>query len=326
MDRTNPAARWRRIGGIVPALLLGTAILAFAGGEDDPAPAASEPKYTFAIVYPLVHPFFEPVTEHAIQVGKELGVDLVFRAPEGKNVAQQITMMDELIEMGVDGIALCATDPVALVDSVDRAMDRGIPVIAFESDIPGSRRICFLGTDNYRAGQHMAELLARVLNYEGSVIICTGLSTQMSLNQRIRGIQDVLAEKYPGVTIADLRSGEGDPELTYRVIEQQIAEHPDFDVFTSIDATGGPVAVSIWKARAWRGGAPTIVTFDDMPRNLEAVRTEIAAGIVSQKQWTWGPLIIERLLAIKAGAEVPDYLDTGTVEITRENVDTYRDD
>ncbi len=280
---------------------------------------------TFAIVYPLVHPFFEPVTEQAIAYGKSRNVRVIARAPEGKTVRQQIELMEELIAMKVDGIALCATDPDALRPLVGKAIGKGIPTITFESDIPGSGRLCFLGTDNYLAGRHLAQVLAREVGSKGNAIVCTGLSTQMSLNERIRGIQDELSENYPEVKIVDLRSGEGNPELTLGVIESQLRMYPSFDVFTSIDATGGPIAVSIWKAKGWKGNRHKIVTFDDMPENLSGVRSGIVSAIVSQKQWTWGPLVVDRLIALSEHHPVPDYYDTGTVEITRKNIDTYRD-
>ena len=82
--------------------------------------------------------------------------------------------------------------------------------------------------------------------------------------------------------------------------------------------------MDIWKAKGWKGDRHKIVTFDDMPENLEGIRAGIVNSVVSQKQWTWGPLIIDRLLDILAGRPVPDYTDTGTVEITSANVDTYR--
>ncbi len=295
-----------------------------AGGEPEVLVQSPAPARTFAIVYPIVHPFFEPVTEMAIEYGRRKGVRILTRGPESTDVPQQIAIMEELIGRRVDGIALCATDPDALTPLADKAIARGIPVIAFESDMPKSRRLCFLGTDNYKAGQHLAEVLARELHRKGKAILCTGLPTQMSLNQRIQGIRDVLAARYPYVSIVDLRTGKGDPTLTLSVIEDQIRAHPDFDAFTSIDATGGPIAVDIWKAKGWKGDKHKIVTFDDMPENLEGIRAGIVNSIVSQKQWTWGPLIIDRLLDIIAGRPVPDYTDTGTVEITRENVDTYR--
>ncbi len=296
-------------------------LLLSAAAAPPPAPAAEK---VFAIVYPIVHPFFEPVTEMAIEYGRLKGIRVLTRGPESTDVEQQIAIMEDLIYRRVDGIALCATDPDALTPLADKAISRGIPVIAFESDMPKSRRLSFLGTDNYKAGQHLAEVLARELHRKGKALVCTGLPTQMSLNQRIQGIRDVLSARYPYVTIVDLRTGKGDPTLTLAVIEAQIREHPDFDSFTSIDATGGPLAVDIWKAKGWKGDVHKIVTFDDMPENLEGVRSGIVSSIISQKQWTWGPLIIDRLLDIIAGRPVPDYTDTGTVEITRDNVSTYR--
>ncbi len=279
---------------------------------------------TFAIVYPIVHPFFEPVTEMAIEYGGQRGIEIITKGPESMDVQQQIEIVNNLIAMQVDGIALCATDPEALTPLANKAIEAGIPTIAFESDMPDSKRLCFLGTDNYKAGQHLAEVLARELDYEGKAIICTGLPTQMSLNQRIKGIQDTLNSRYPDIEIIDLRTGKGDYNLTLKVIEEQIADHPDFDSFTSIDATGGPAAVAIWKAKGWKGDSHKIITFDDMPENLAGIRAGIVNSVVSQKQWTWGTLIIDRLLDIIDGKPVPDYYDTGTVEITIDNFHSYR--
>lgn len=291
----------------------------YADGRD-----ARGPDTTFAIVYPIVHPFFEPVTNMAIEYGLQRDIQVITKAPESMNIQQQIDIVEELIGSEIDGLAVCATDPSALTPMVNKAIEKGIPTITFESDMPQSRRICFLGTDNFKAGQHLAEVVARELDYQGKAIICTGLPTQLSLNQRIAGIKDTLENNYPGISIADISTGKGDPDLTLQVIQRQIAEFPDFDVFISIDATGGPVAVSIWKAKGWKGEKHKIITFDDMPNNLAGIRVGIVTSVISQKQWTWGPLIIDRLIDIGAGKDVPDYFDTGTVEITIDNVDSYR--
>jgi ribose transport system substrate-binding protein len=280
-------------------------------------------KKTFAIVYPIVHPFFEPVTELAIEYGKEKNVKIITKAPESTDVNQQIEIMENLISMKVDGIALCATDPDALTPYLNKAMEAGIPALAFESDMPTSKRACFMGTDNYSAGVHLAHVLARELDYKGGVIICTGLPTQRSLNERIRGIEETLEANYPEVKIVDLQTGQGDPALTLNVIESQIQAFPDFDAFTSIDATGGPVAVSIWRSKGWTADDHKIITFDDMPENLDGIREGIVTAVITQRQWTWGPKIIDRLLDVIEGRPVVNYDDTGTVEITSENVEKY---
>jgi ribose transport system substrate-binding protein len=304
------------------ALVLAVAAQVFAGGEGE----AAKGEKTFAIVYPIVHPFFEPVTKMATDYGKTKGVRILTFAPEGTLVNQQIQIMEDLISKKVNGIALCATDPVALVPYLNKAVDAGIPTIAFESDMPESKRQAFMGTHNYRAGVHLGHVLARELNYKGKSIICTGLPTQLSLNERIRGIKECLAANYPNVQIVDLQTGQGDPALTLNVIEAQIQAHPDFNVFTSIDATGGPVAVSIWRAKGWKGDKHKIVTFDDMPENLAGIKEGIVNAVITQTQWTWGPKIVDVLLSLGEGKAVINYDDTGTIEITAKNVDTYRQD
>lgn len=318
------------------ALSLMVSFTAFAGGEQEKGGAgeemeekggmAEEKELTFAIVYPIVHPFFEPVTERAVEYGKEKGVKIITKAPEGVNVNQQIQIVEDLISMKVDGIALCATDPNALTPYLNKAVEAGIPALAFESDMPESKRYCFMGTDNYKAGVHLGHVIGKETGGEGSVIICTGLPTQRSLNERIRGIEECLAANYPGVEIVDLQTGQGNPSLTLNVIESQVQAYPDFDVFTSIDATGGPVAVSVWRSKGWTKDDHMIITFDDMPENLDGIRGGQVQAVITQRQWTWGPKIVDRLLDIRAGRPVVNYDDTGTIEITEENVDSYYDD
>lgn len=293
----------------------------FAAGQGE---SGAKKVKTFAIVYPIVHPFFEPVTKMATEYGAQKGVKIITFAPEGTLVNQQIQIMEDLISRKVDGIALCATDPVALVPYLNKAVEAGIPTIAFESDMSESKRQAFMGTHNYRAGVHLAHVVGRELNGNGKMIICTGLPTQASLNERIRGIKECLAANYPGVQVADLQTGQGDPSLTLNVIEAQIQAHPDFNVFTSIDATGGPVAVSVWRAKGWKGDKHKIITFDDMPENLAGIKEGIVNSVITQTQWTWGPKIVDVLLSLGAGKAVINYDDTGTIEITAKNVDTYR--
>jgi ABC-type sugar transport system substrate-binding protein len=97
-------------------------------------------------------------------------------------------------------------------------------------------------------------------------------------------------------------------------------------VFTSIDATGGPVAVSIWRAKGWKGDKHKIITFDDMPENLAGIKEGIVNAVITQTQWTWGPKIVDVLLSLGEGKAVINYDDTGTIEITAKNMDTYRQD
>ncbi len=316
----------------IPGIVLVAAITALCGsvgtvhalGDREEPLIDVEPRRTFAIVYPYVHPFFDPVTEQAILEGREHSVRIIARASDQGRVDEQIEIMRTMIAQGVDGIAIAPTDAERLRPLVNRAVESGIPTITFESDIPESRRISFLGTDNFRAGEHLAHVVARVLDYHGEILVTAGVSSQTAVNQRLQGIESALDRFYPHIRILSARSGEGDPLLTRSVIEEQLREFPRADALVTIDATAGPTAIAIWKAMGWTSEERGLVTFDDTVESIEGLRHGVVSAVVTQTQWNWGPLIVGRLLDIIAGETVPNYLDTGTIELTPQNVGMYR--
>ena len=283
--------------------------------------------HSFAVVFPIVHPFFDPVAMDAIEFGNEYGWDVTTRAPEYADAGLQITIMEELIALGVDGIAIGPTDPEALVDIINTAIDQGIKVICFETDAPKSNRLGYVGTNNYNAGRHMGYVIGKNLGDEGNILILTGLSTQLSLNERIRGIEEYLASNHPGITVLAVSSSEGDFDRAISVTENLIETFPDFDALIGIDATAGPAAIEVWKKRNWRPNSDKlIITFDDMPTNLQGLRDGYIKAIISQRQNTWGHGVLLLLNSLVEGREIPDYTDTGSIEITLSNIDRYSDE
>jgi len=295
--------------------------------QSDNGTAGNEGTNTFAVVFPIVHPFFEPVAVDAVDYGKENGWEIITKAPDTANAQLQVEIMENLIVMKVDGIAIGPTDPMALVQTIDKAIDAGIKVICFETDSPDSNRMAYIGTDNYNAGRHMGYVIERTLNGNGKIMILTGLPTQMSLNERIRGIEEYLAENSPGIAIIDKQSSEGDAQKAVTATENMIQSNPDFDAIIGIDATAGPAAISVWKAKGWQNSEDQmIITFDDMPDNLQGLRDGYIKAIVSQRQNSWGKGVLVLLSDLVNGKEVPAYTDTGSIEITMANIDTYLDE
>lgn len=282
-------------------------------------------KRTFAIVYPVIHPFFEPVTESAEKYVKEHeGFDVIVKAPEGGNVQQQVEIVEDLIAMKVDGIAIGSTDADALAPVIDKAVDSGIPVVTFDTDTPNSKRAGYIGTDNYKAGVHMAHVIAKHLNNKGKIIILQGVPTQLNLVERLTAIEDTLAKEYPDIVIADVQAGYADPAKGIDVLESMIQAHPDFTSYSGIGACGGPAGIAVWKAKGWTSNDKKIITFDNTPENIEGLRDGVIFALVSQNQHTWGEKIFEALNTLCDGGTIKEFDDTGTTEITIENIDTYQ--
>ncbi|HVI43044.1 MAG TPA: substrate-binding domain-containing protein [Anaerovoracaceae bacterium] len=311
---------------LVFALVFTTAACGSKPASNDASDQETKER-TFAVVFPIVHPFFEPIGVAAEDYGKELGIKVITKAPDKSDAQQQIEIMENLIAMKVDGIAIGPTDTSALVPTINKAVEAGIKVICFESDAPDSNKAAFIGTNNYNAGRHMGAVITEKLGGEGKILILTGLPTQLSLNERIRGIKEYLAEKSPNIVIADTQSSEGDPQKAVTAAENMMQANQDFKAMIGIDATAGPAMISVWKAKGWQNSTDQmIITFDDMADNLQGLRDGYVTGIVSQRQNSWGKSVIDMLNDLCDGKSVESYVDTGTIEITQANIDTYLDE
>lgn len=124
-----------------------------------------------------------------------------------------------------DILSIGPSDSDALTPYIDKAVDAGIPVLCFDTDAPDSKRIGFVGTDNYEAGRALGEELGKALNGKGTVICETGVVSQAGLILRQQGVQDVLDEKYPDIEIVQTSASGGDTTKGLADIENMITSY-----------------------------------------------------------------------------------------------------
>src|SRR5215208_148496 len=108
----------------------------------------------------LNNAFTPPLQEGCAQAAKDFNVDCIFVGPPEYNEAQEVQMLQDMIQRGVDGLAVSAANPKAMARALKQAQDRGIPVVMFDSDVlPEDKgvRLTFIGTDNYAFGAELAK-------------------------------------------------------------------------------------------------------------------------------------------------------------------------
>ena len=129
---------------------------------------------------------------HAAAELRESGVELELREVRGRDTGQVLRELDNLISRGVCGLAVAANGAPEFLRRVDGLFEQGIPVVTLNTDAPGSRRLCFVGMDNYRAGQAAAGLIRQMLPAGGLVFPVAGHVNNMAHNSRLRGFLDTL--------------------------------------------------------------------------------------------------------------------------------------
>ena len=121
-------------------------------------------------------------------------------APVKSDAIEQAQIIESLIEKKVNGIAVSVNDADALKESIDKAMNAGIPVVTFDSDAPKSKRLAYYGTANFPSGKLLADHLVKHMGTKGKIGILMGTPGAPNLEERRQGILEYL-KNYPEIEI-----------------------------------------------------------------------------------------------------------------------------
>ena len=257
--------------------------------------------------------------------GEELGAKIYWEGPTTSDAAQQVNVIESLIERQVDGILISCNDADALKDVIDRAVDAGIVVGCFDSDSPESKRAFYCGTDNYAIGKLSAELMMEYLPEGGKVAILTGVLGAPNLEMRITGFKETLEAANSPIEVMPVQTGEDDVQKSVEVVSQYTAANPDlagwfFDGGWPYFAD--PDALPEVKAFMENGGH--IVSIDTCYPMMQYVGLGMVDVLVGQNYPTMGALGVETLYKLITGEEVDlgdetHYIDTGYEVVDIEN-------
>mgnify|MGYP000694370500 CR=1 FL=1 len=88
---------------------------------------------------------------------------ILIRRCETDIPAEALKLLDKLTEAGAAGLAVCAANDPSITARISALADEGIPCVTFNSDLPDSRRLCFVGQDIYKAGRVAGGLMSRCI-------------------------------------------------------------------------------------------------------------------------------------------------------------------
>ena len=153
--------------------------------------AEPERSYRVAVIAPrLTNPFFEKVIhgmKDALAGENAQEVRTEYFYCDSENVNEQLSILSYLEENGVDGILLRGTRNQRLCDRINHLTEKGIPIVLFDSDVPGSKRLCFVGENSGASSRVAASLLAKSIGEEGEVAIISGLPDMSTHRARVQG-------------------------------------------------------------------------------------------------------------------------------------------
>jgi simple sugar transport system substrate-binding protein/ribose transport system substrate-binding protein len=300
------------IGSMLFAAVMASA--AFAG------PAAKDIDIT-VVYHDTGIEFGQVIKAGALAAGKELGINVEFVGPIGIKVDEEVAFIENAITKKVEGLAISNVNGEALNPVIDKAMAADIPVVTFNSEAPGSKRIAFFGQDLVSSGKAAAESLVKALGTEGSVLIITGEAAASWSQDRENGARTELA-KYPGIKVVNTISTGWEEQAQYAAIENAIRANPDLTGIISLDAATTP-ATGRALLRVERATKIHHVGFDLIPETLDNIKAGVTDAALSQNPYMQGYLPVKALYEFITAGKPIESVDTGILQVDQTNIDEY---
>lgn len=202
-----------------------------------------EKTYRVVVIMPRTNnPFFASIKHGMDAMRKVLpeGRILVeYSFCDGSDVAQMLYLINCAEEQGMHGLLLRGVQSHRLSDRLNRLYERKIPVVLFDADVTDAKRLCFVGEDSYASGRVAASLLAKSINGKGEVAVIGGMENITSHYARLRGFEDVIRERFPGIKIVEEINCLDQSAIAYEKTRLLLQKYPNLKgIFSVVGCTG----------------------------------------------------------------------------------------
>ncbi|HQK82798.1 MAG TPA: sugar ABC transporter substrate-binding protein [Atribacter sp.] len=264
-------------------------------------------------------PFWITLRNEARNRANELGVEFIDLTPPSMDAQAQKNSFDNAIQMGVSGIIIGAADSRAFDDSLDKASEVGIPVVAVDTGIDHPHIASLVQTDNLSSAKIAGQYILDHMTRPGKVLIVGGVLGHQTGDARKNGVTEVL--EAAGVEVI-FRAADWLPEKAYEIAQNELAANPEV---TAVFSAWDPGAMSVKSVVTERGqmGKIIIVGFDGDPANLKAIKEGEILATIKQDNVKMGQDSVSLLVDIINGKEVPKYIPIDGFIIDQSNVDEF---
>lgn len=285
--------------------------------------AEDKPLEIVLITRTKIDPFWEEQRSGMRDAAKALGVNATFQFGEG-DVAKTVNFFEAAIASGVDGIGINITNPKAFDGPVKKALDAGIPVIAFNTDDPegaaGNARLAYVGQNLFEAGYLVGKTVANMKPKPKHVACYAEMPGLTYAVLRYGGVKKALDEAGISSEIVDC-GVESSASILARM-EAYLQGHPET---THTVPLGSWVATVATKAieemdlqgKVMNGG------FDIGDKVIKDIQTGKSVFVCDQQAYAQSYYTVTQLYNLLKNGVQPFDMNTGMALITNKNIDEY---
>lgn len=164
-----------------------------------------------------------------LKMGEYLNDSIIVKlASSNDDNVLQNKQVNQFVDEGVDLLIISPNQMSAISKAVERAYDKGIPVILYDRMSNTQKYTAFIGCDNYKIGNSMGKYIAQQLQGKGRVVEIRGLEGSSPALERHRGFMDAL-KSYPDIQVVASAGGDWKEESGIRAMKKILKKTQDFD-------------------------------------------------------------------------------------------------
>lgn len=311
--------------GFLVAVVLGALLAGCAKAPHDPG------EFYVLVATNTKIPYWQTALAGLNEAAAQLKVRVEMVGPESYDPQAQKAEFQKVVTRKPAGILVSPADPLLLKPEIDAAIEKGIPVITVDSDALGSKRLLFIGTDNYEAGRIGGRMTAQLLKNKGNVAVFT-MPAQMNLRDRLLGYEAIFAGATQ-IRIVQIVDIAGDPRVAFDKAGEILSKgKPTVDAFVCLEALACAEVAEALSRKQIKD--KVVVAMDTDPRTVEWIKKGVIAATVAQKPFTmaaFGLRLLDSLhhnklpsltvdWAKDTKSLLPKFIDTGATLIDRNNV------
>ena len=230
---------------------------------------------------------------------------------------RQIQQIDSLVESGIQLLIVAPNQRSSVSSAIDRAYDKGIPVIVFERKTDSQKYTAFVSADNYEMGRLMGEYVVSRLNGKGNVLEVEGLKGSSPAEERHKGFQDALAQ-HPEVKVVTKLQGDWTEPTAYQVVNDYKGDLNDIDVVFGHNDRSAMGARKAFQER--QAKMPLFCGIDGLPGENGGIRQVRDSLLEASYIYpTRGDLLLQLALDILEGKPYPKETLLTSALVTRDN-------
>ncbi len=258
---------------------------------------------------------------------KEAKVQVDMKMPPNGTPEDQNQILQNLASQGYDAIAVSVIAPNDQLGVLNEVASK-TNLLTFDSDAAKSKRLLYIGTNNFEAGKALGERIATLLPQGGKIAVFVGTLSADNATQRLNGIEAAIKDKK--IEVVDKREDNTDRAKARSNVEDIINAHKDLNLVVGLWNYNGPAIAAAIEGLGKQGKVLAAV-FDEDDATLDAVANGTIAATVVQKPFQFGYLSAKWMHDLATQGDVAKkalpatgIIDTGVTVIDKTNVASFK--